>query len=87
MVNLCVSPGQLTFNWTRLDSNCSTVTQYRITSDCGNCSGSVTDETSATCSELQLSETAINCTFSVQGMTRGFTGTRSNSTSVTLKGK
>ena len=61
--------------------------QYHIMSDCGNCSGSVTDEISATCSELQLSETETNCTFRVQGMTRGLTGPQSNPITVTLKGK
>ena len=85
-VNLNISAGLLKFYWSPLDSECSTV-QYRIMSDCGNCSRYITDEISATCSELQLSETATNCTFSVQGMTRGFNGTQSNSTSVTLKGK
>ena len=81
-----VNPGQLTFYWSRLDSECSTV-QYFITSDCGNCPGSVIDKTSATCSDLQLSETERNCTFNVMSMTQGFNGTPSDPLTVTLKGE
>ena len=80
-----VSQGQLTFNWSRLNSECSTV-QYLIISDCGSCPRSINDETSATCSNLQLLETERNCTFSVMSMTRGFNGTSSDPFTVTLKG-
>ena len=65
VVNLTeVSPGELTFRWSQLASNCQTV-QYVITSDCGNCY--INADTLATCSDLQLSVTERNCTFSVNG--------------------
>ena len=87
VVNLTdVSPGQLTFTWSQLDSECLVV-QYVITSDCGNCSGSVSKDTSAVCSNLQLSDSERNCSFSIISRTRGFTGTPSNPILVTLKGK
>ena len=77
-----VSQGKLTFSWTQIDPNCPTV-QYQIMSDCGNCS---TTNTSATCSNLSLSTTERNCTFSVGSVICGFTGPSSNPITVTLKG-
>ena len=83
-VNLTnVRPDELTFAWTQIDPNCPTV-QYNITSDCGSCSTG--SGTSATCSNLQLSATERNCTFSIKSMICGFTGPSSNAVTVTLRG-
>ena len=68
MVNLSVSPEQLTFNWSRHDSECSTVQYHNMATYCSG-SVKVIDETSAsTCSELQLTETETNwgCLYSAE---------------------
>ena len=80
-----VRPDQLTFSWSQIDPNCSTV-QYQYTFDCGSCSLATPTSTLANCYDLQLSTTARNCTFSVGSEICGFTGPSSNPITVTLKG-
>ena len=78
--------GTLVFNWTPVISNCSTAfLQYSITSDCGACP-TVTNLTTATCSDLQLSTNAVMCQFSVSSHACGLVGNSSSPTAVTLKG-
>ena len=74
----------LAFNWTPVISNCSTL-QYSIVSDCGTCP-TVTNMTTATCSDLQLTTNASLCYFRVTSRACDLTGSPSSPTAVTLKG-
>ena len=65
-------------------SNCSTL-QYIIASDCGVCP-SVTNMTTATCSDLQLTTNAVLCHFRVSSRACDLVGNPSSPTAVTLKG-
>lgn len=62
-----VSPEQLVFNWTTVDSNCSTL-KYNVESNCGTCPDIVEKTVnSATCS-IDLSAVTNNmmlCSFGV----------------------
>ena len=79
-----ISSDGVTFSWSQIDLNCPTV-QYQITNpDCGNCS--LSGDRSATCSNLPLSTTETDCTFSVASVICGFTGPSSNPITLTLKG-
>ena len=77
-------PGTLVFNWTPVIFNCSTL-QYSIASDCGACP-SVTNMTSAMCSDLQMTTNAVVCHFRVSSRACGLVGNPSSPTAVTLKG-
>jgi hypothetical protein len=74
-------PGALVFNWT---SNCSTL-KYDITSDCGTCPP-ITNATTATCSDLQLTTDITLCNFRVSSVACDFVGNRSPPFVVMLKG-
>ena len=84
-INLAeVQPGKLIFNWTSTISTCSTV-QYNIASDGGSCPV-VTNMTTVTCSDLQLTANANVCHFRVSNRACGLVGTSSSPVAVTLKG-
>ena len=79
-------PGTLVFNWTPVIFNCSMAfLQYSITSDCGVCP-TVTNLTTATCSDLQLSTNAVMCQFTVSSHACGLDGNPTSPTAVILKG-
>ena len=65
-------PQKLVFSWTPAIPNCSTL-QYSITSDCGACP-TVTNMTTATCSDLQVSTNAVLCHFRVSTYACDFVG-------------
>ena len=79
-----VQPGKLVFNWTPVNSNCSTL-QYNITSNCGTCP-TVTNATTAICSDLHLTTNASLCHFRVSSHACGLVGNPSSSFAVNLKG-
>ena len=84
-VNLAdVHPGELVFNWSSMATKCSSM-HYSISSKNCGCP-STTDTTTVTCSSLELSIAKSICTFSVQSMTCGYSGSPSNPIMVTLKG-
>ena len=66
------------------DTNCSHL-HYNITSDCGSCP-SVTNETIATCSVLQLTTNATECHFRVSSVVCDILGDPSSLVAVILKG-
>ena len=82
-----VKPDKLTFNWSSVQQNCSTL-QYGIESNCGTCTNDPPTLTSATCSfELSAISGGL-CNFSVQSTVCGnITGSLSTPIRVTLKGK
>ena len=66
-------------------SDCSTLKLgYNITSDCGTCV--ITNMTTATCSDLQLSTNASVCHFRVSSLVCDQAGDPSSPVAVTLKG-
>jgi hypothetical protein len=74
------------FNWTPITSNCSMAyVQYTISSDCGTCP-TVTNMTTATCSDLQPTTIAVLCHFRVSSRACGLIGNPSSPIVVTLKG-
>jgi hypothetical protein len=77
--------GKLVFSWTPVafDADCFSV-QYSIISDCGTCM--ITNMTTATCSDLQLSTNAVTCHFSVSSAICDLPGDPSSLVPVTLKG-
>ena len=77
-------PGTLVFNWTPVITNCSTL-QYSIISDCGTCP-TITNATTAICSDFQLTTNANLCNFSVSSRACDLTGNPSSPIVVTLKG-
>ena len=83
------SSEQLVFNWTSVDSDCSTF-QYNITSNCGNCvNTTAVNTTSVTCA-ISLSSADNNvmqCSFSIQSVVcANISGVPSTPLDVTLKG-
>ena len=76
-------PGALVFNWTAI-FNCSTL-QYTIASDCGACP-TVTNMTTAICSDLQLTTNAVLCHIRVSSRACNLVGIPSLPIGVTLKG-
>jgi hypothetical protein len=82
-----VQKGKLVFSWTpvALDADCFSV-QYSITSDCGTCTITKFNMTTATCSDLQLSTNAVTCHFSVSSAICDLSGDTSSPVPVTLKG-
>ena len=78
-------PGKLTFNWSSVISNNCSIPLYNITSDCGICP-TVTNITTVTCSDLQLTTNVDTCHFRVSTQTCNLTGNLSSSVTVTLKG-
>ena len=81
-----VQPGTLVFNWTSAISNCSTL-QYNIitSSDCGACP-TVTNMTTATCSDIQPTTDAVLCHIRVSSRACNLVGNSTLPTAVTLKG-
>ena len=77
-------PGTLVFNWIPVISNCSML-QYNISSDCGTCP-TVTNATTAICSDLQLTTNASLCHFRVSSRACDLLGNPSSSFAVNLKG-
>jgi hypothetical protein len=86
-----IQPGTLTFKWTSVISNCSTL-QYSIasTSNCGTCTvnENITATTvTATCSDLPLTINAVMCLFGVSTDACGLVGNPSSPLALTLKGE
>ena len=79
-----VQPGQMTFNWTSVDTECKSLAYKIISSNCGRCPAT-THNTTVTCIDVVASGQV--CTFIVQTEVCGnLTGNFSNAVSVTLKG-
>ena len=76
---------ELLFSWTPVASNDCSGQKYSITSDCGTCT--ITNMTTATCSDFQLTTNAVTCHFSVSSVVCDQAGDPSSPVSVTLKGK
>ena len=77
--------GRLIFSWSSVTSNDCSALQYSIASDCGICP-TVTNGTTTTCSDLQLSTNPIVCHFRVRSVACDLIGNPSSPVSVTLKG-
>ena len=79
-----VNSEQLVFNWSSVESNCSTL-QYSIESDCGTCTN--TEMTLATCSVDLSAITYDMCNFAIQSVVCGnVSGILSDPLSITMKG-
>ena len=79
------SSEKLTFSWTSMAPDCSSV-HYRInSSNCGTCP-TIVNTMTATCYDLKLSRDAPVCTFTVQNDICGVTGSLSNPLLVAIKG-
>ena len=77
-------PGILVFKWTPAIFNCSTL-KYTIASDCGACP-TVTNMTTAICSDIQLTTNAVLCHIRVSSHACNLVGIPSLPTAVILKG-
>ena len=78
-----VQPGQITFNWTSLDTECDSLSYNIISYNCGRCP-STTSNTSVTCTNVVALGQV--CTILVQTVVCGNTGILSQPTTVMLKG-
>lgn len=76
----------LKFNWTVELPPCNFTIFYNIFSvNCGICPNT-TNQTTATCLDLQLSTSAILCTFTVESVVCGSIRSPSNTVIVTVQG-
>ena len=80
-----VQPGQITFNWTSVDTLCDSVSYNIIASNCGQCP-STTNNTTATCTDVVASGQV--CTFIIQAVVCGtITGSQASPTTVIMEGE
>ena len=83
-----VSSEQLVFNWTSVDSDCSTL-NYNIMSNCGSCiNTTATTTTSVACSiSVNVTDSITQCSFGVQSVVCGnVSGVPSTPLDMTLQG-
>ena len=80
-----VQLGKLIFIWSSVLSNNCSVLHYSTDSDCGTCP-TVTNMTTATCSDLPLTTNAVTCHFRVSSHACGLVGSPSSPIKVILKG-